>query len=181
MSRIGRKPVALPEKVKIAVDGATVSVEGPLGKIEHTLPLGLTVDVADGQAKVNPPAQLNRTNKGFLGLGRALLANMVEGVTKGYERKLVITGVGYRANLQGDKLTLQLGFSHDIVVTVPQGVKCEVDKSQTKLKFSGVDKQVVGNIAARVRNFKRAEPYKGKGVTYEGEVIRRKVGKAGGK
>ena len=181
MSRIGRKPVGLPDKVKIAVDGAHVCVEGPLGKLEQTLPLGLTVDVADGQAQVKPPSQINRTNKGFLGLGRALLANMVEGVTKGYERKLIITGVGYRANLSGDVLTLQLGFSHDVIVKVPQGVKCDVDKGQTKLKFSGIDKQVVGNIAARVRNFKLAEPYKGKGITYEGEVIRRKVGKAGGK
>ena len=181
MSRIGRKPVAVPEKVKVSVDGGLVSVEGPLGKLEREFPAGLTVDVADGEAKVNPPAKLNRTNKGFLGLGRALLANMVEGVTKGYERNLVISGVGYRANLQGDKLTLSLGFSHDIIVTVPEGIKCEVDKSQTKLKFSGIDKQKVGDIAARCRNFKLAESYKGKGVTYEGEVIRRKVGKAGGK
>jgi large subunit ribosomal protein L6 len=181
MSRIGRKPIALPDKVTMSVNGESVSVEGPLGKLEQSLPAGLTVEVSDGVARVSPPAKLNRSNKGFLGLGRALLANMVEGVSKGYERKLVITGVGYRADLKGDALTLSLGFSHNIVVKVPEGIKVEVDKSQTKLKFSGIDKQKVGNIAARCRNFKLAEPYKGKGVTYEGEVIRRKVGKAGGK
>ena len=181
MSRIGRKPIALPDKVTMSVNGESVSVEGPLGKLEQSLPAGLTVEVSDGVARVSPPAKLNRSNKGFLGLGRALLANMVEGVSKGYERKLIITGVGYRAELKGDALTLSLGFSHNIVVTVPEGIKVEVDKSQTKLKFSGIDKQKVGNIAARCRNFKLAEPYKGKGITYEGEVIRRKVGKAGGK
>ena len=181
MSRIGRKPIALPDKVTMSVNGESVCVEGPLGKLEQSLPAGLTVEVSDGVARVSPPAKLNRSNKGFLGLGRALLANMVEGVSKGYERKLIITGVGYRAELKGDALTLSLGFSHNIVVTVPEGIKVEVDKSQTKLKFSGIDKQKVGNIAARCRNFKLAEPYKGKGITYEGEVIRRKVGKAGGK
>ncbi len=181
MSRIGRKPVEVPEKVQVSVDGRAVSVVGPLGKLDTLMPEGVTLDITDKEVKVNAPAKKTRANAGFLGLGRALVANMVTGVTKGYEKNLLINGVGYRAELSGQKLTLSLGYSHQIFLEMPEGIKCEVDKSQTKVKISGCDKQVVGNIAARIRSFKIAEPYKAKGVTYEGEQVRRKVGKAGSK
>ena len=181
MSRIGRKPVDLPEKVKVSADGRMVSVSGPLGNLDTLMPEGVTLDISDKQVQVNAPAKKTRANAGFLGLGRALVANMVTGVTAGYEKNLLINGVGYRAELSGQKLTLSLGYSHQIILDMPEGIKCEVDKSQTKVKISGCNKQVVGNIAARIRSFKVAEPYKAKGVTYVGEQVRRKVGKAGSK
>lgn len=181
MSRIGRKPVMLPAKVSIKADGRLVRVEGPLGTLEQIMPEGVGLDISGAEVKVIAPPKKTRQNAGFLGLGRALVANMVTGVTKGYEKKLEINGVGYRAELSGRKLTLSLGFSHQIFLDMPDGINCEVDKNQTKLKISGSDKQLVGDIAARIRSYKVAEPYKAKGVIYAGEQIRRKVGKAGSK
>ncbi len=180
MSRVGRKPVAIPDKVKIQSSGRQLTVEGPLGKLDALMPEGVGVKVDGAVAQVTAPA-LTRANRGYQGLVRALLANMVKGVTAGYERSLEISGVGYKAELKGDQLTLSLGYTHPMSVTLPQGVQAIIDKSQTKVTIKGIDKQVVGQIAAQVRGFKEPEPYKGKGVKYAEEVIRRKVGKTGAK
>ena len=172
MSRIGRKPIPVPDKVKITSGGQTVTVEGPLGKLDGILPAGVSVEVKDGIANVIAPAKRDRSNAGYQGLTRALLANMVEGVTKGFERGLEISGVGYKAELQGRKLKLLLGFTHPVEVNLPTGVDAVVDKNQTKLTIKGIDKQLVGQIAAKVRGYKPCEPYKGKGVKYVGEQIK---------
>ena len=177
MSRIGKRPVVIPAGVTLTMNGREISAKGPLGSLTHILPEGVGV-VVDGQsAVVEPPARLNRINKGFLGLTRALVANMVEGVVKGYEKHLILSGVGYRASLKGTTLTMSVGYSHDIVFNVPDGVKVEVDKSQTNVKVSGLDKQLVGRVAAQLREYKKCEPYNGKGVRYSDEIIRRKAGK----
>jgi len=180
MSRIGRKPIAIPDKVKLEVKGHAIHVEGPLGKLDAIFPEGVTVTVDKGVAHVGAPPE-TRANRGFQGLVRALLANMVNGVTKGYEKSLEITGVGYKAELKGDVLTLALGYTHPIDLKLPKGVQAIVDKTQTKLTIKGIDKQVVHQIAAQIRSFKKPEPYKGKGVKYANEIIRRKVGKTGAK
>ena len=177
MSRIGRRPVELPNGVSLTVSGRELSVKGPLGSLTQVLPDGVEVKVDGQSAQVLPPTRLNRTNKGFLGLTRALVANMVHGVVKGYEKSLVLSGVGYRANLKGTTLTMSVGYSHDIVFKVPEGVKVEVDKSQTNVKVSGLDKHLVGRVAAQLREYKKCEPYNGKGIRYSDEIIRRKAGK----
>jgi large subunit ribosomal protein L6 len=180
MSRIGRKPVAIPEKVKVSITGRVVRVEGPLGSLEALLPEGVGAKVEGDHLTVSAPAQ-NRSNRGFQGLTRALLANMVKGVLTGYERKLEINGVGYKAELRGTSLNFSLGYSHPIELALPKGIKAVVDKSQTSIVISGIDKQLVGQIAAAIRSFKPPEPYKGKGVKYADETIKRKVGKTGSK
>ena len=181
MSRIGRRPVELPNGVKCSATEAVVSVEGPLGKLDLNLPTGVVVEVEDGKANVKPPVKMNRQNRGYQGLTRAILANMVEGVTKGYEKNLEISGVGYRCEQRGKELTFSLGYSHTITLNVPDGITAEVDKNQTKVKIKGIDKQLVGQIAAQIRGYKKPEPYKGKGVKYADETVRRKVGKSGAK
>ncbi|MEE2961116.1 MAG: 50S ribosomal protein L6 [Myxococcota bacterium] len=181
MSRIGRRPIIVPDKVNVSFDDGRVTVNGPLGDLVRTLPVGVTLEMSDGDVRVRAPIQSTRRNKGFLGLGRALVANMVEGVTSGFTKRLEINGVGYRADVQGNVITMAVGYSHPVVLELPEGVECQVDKSQTKLTIKGIDKQQVGNIAARLRAYKVSEPYKGKGIKYAGEEIRRKVGKAGGK
>lgn len=178
MSRIGRKPVPIPATVDVAVKGGSLCVTGPLGNLEMKLPKGVDVTLDGGIASVTPP-EPTRTNRGFQGLARALLANMVQGVTQGYERVLTINGVGYKAELQGDTLVCNLGFSHQKSLTLPAGIKAEVPKQGTSVKISGIDKQLVGQVAAQIRSFKIPEPYKAKGVKYADETIRRKVGKAG--
>ncbi len=180
MSRIGRKPIGIPDKVKMEVKAGLVLVTGPLGSLEQFLPEGVSVELKDNVANVQAPKR-NRKNAGFQGLTRALLANMVEGVTKGYSKGLEINGVGYKAELKGDTLTCTLGFSHTKSIKIPKFIKAEVSKSQTEVTISGIDKQLVGQIAAQIRSFKVPEPYKAKGVKYKGEVLRRKVGKAGAK
>lgn len=183
MSRIGRKPVIVPDKVKVESKGRSVHVEGPLGKLDAILPEGVTVKVekqTDRTVALVGAPRITRVNRGFQGLMRAMLANMVYGVTQGYEKTLEITGVGYKAELKGDKLTLALGFTHPVEVTIPKGVTCKIDK-QTIITIKGADRQVVGQLAAQIRGFKKPEPYKGKGVKYSTEVVRRKVGKTGAK
>lgn len=179
MSRVGRKPITIPDKVKVEVKGDVVHVTGPLGNLSHNLPRGVTVSVADGTANVGAPKKATRTNRGYQGLFRALLANMVNGVTTGYHKSLDINGVGYKAELAGDTLTLSLGFSHTKSLKLPTGIKAEVNKQQNAIKIIGIDKQMVGQVAAKIRAFKVPEPYKAKGVKYADETIRRKVGKAG--
>ena len=181
MSRIGRKPVTLPDNVKCSKAESGLAIEGPLGKLNLNLPAGIEIVVEDGVANVQPPAQMTRQNRGYQGLARALLANMVEGVTKGYEKNLEISGVGYRCEQRGARLTFSLGYSHTITLDVPEGITAEVDKNQTKVKIKGIDKQLVGQVAAQIRGYKKPEPYKGKGVKYAEETVRRKVGKSGAK
>lgn len=180
MSRVGRKPIPVPDKVNVEVKDGRVIVKGPLGELSQDVPRGVTVSVSDGTVNVEAPAR-NRQNAGYQGLARALLANMVNGVTKGYSRGLDISGVGYKAELSGDTLTCTLGFSHTKSVKLPPGIKAELNKPGTQIKISGIDKQIVGQVAAQIRAFKIPEPYKAKGVKYSDETIRRKVGKAGAK
>jgi large subunit ribosomal protein L6 len=180
MSRVGRKPVPVPNGVQVAQKGDSVVVTGPKGSIETKLPDGVELTMGDGEVSVSRPAR-NRVNRGFQGLARALVANMVRGVTQGYERSLDINGVGYKAELTGEELVLVLGYSHPVHIDVPKGVKVEVSKPGTNIKVSGIDRQVVGQLAAQIRAAKIPEPYKAKGVKYSDETLRRKVGKAGAK
>lgn len=180
MSRIGKLPIALPEQVKVTATATQVVVEGPKGKLDTAIPTGITVLVEKGKVVVEPPAKRNRSNSGFHGLTRSLLANMVQGVATGYSRTLEVNGVGYKAEVKARTLVLTLGYSHPCELELPAGVDAKVEKG-TVVTISGPDKQLVGQIAAQVRAFKAPEPYKAKGVKYAEEVIRRKVGKAGSK
>ncbi len=175
MSRIGKNPVAIPAGVKVSVVGLIVNVEGPKGKLSKQMPIGVNVQVDVAQVLVTRPDDL-RKSKALHGLVRALINNMVEGVTKGYERGLHIEGVGYRAAVQGSKLNLTLGYSHPVEFDIPKGINIAVD-AQTEIMVSGVDKELVGQVAANIRFLRKPEPYQGKGVRYKDEVIRRKAGK----
>ncbi len=177
MSRSGRKPVPIPEKVKVDIHGNAVKVTGPLGELNAIFPAEVPVSIDNNIIHVGSPAP-TRQNRGFMGLTRALLNNMVRGVTKGYEKKLEINGVGYKCEQKGETLVFALGYSHPIEFTLPKGVKAKVEK-QTQITITGADRQAVGQVAAQIRSFKKPEPYKGKGVKYATETIRRKVGKAG--
>lgn len=177
MSRIGRKPIPIPDKVKVEIAGGGISVEGPRGKLSLRLHPSMMVRAEDRQLHCVRPTN-NKLHRSLHGLTRTLVANMIEGVTKGFEKKLEMVGVGYRASLQGRNLTLMLGYSHPIVYPLPEGIKVEVE-NQNLLTVSGSDKQQVGEVAAKIRSLRPPEPYKGKGVKYATERIRRKAGKAG--
>ncbi len=177
MSRIGRLPITIPPGVDVKLDGTTITVTGPKGTLTRTLTDRIGVEREDGRILVTRPDEA-KTSKALHGLTRTLVANMVEGVTNGYRKALEITGVGYRAALTGRKLQLSLGYSHPIEIDPPDGISFEVE-TPTKLAVVGIDKELVGQIAAEVRSKRKPEPYKGKGVRYAGEVIRRKAGKAG--
>ena len=177
MSRIGKKPVALPKGVKVTVHGAEAVVEGSKGTLSCPIPKGITVEVAADSinlTRVNDEAQ----NRAFHGLTRALLNNAVTGVTTGWKKELDIVGVGYKAAMDGTNLRLDLGYSHPINYAAPEGITISVEKN-THLTVLGIDRQLVGQVAADIRKFRKPEPYKGKGVQYMGEVIRRKAGKTG--
>jgi len=179
MSRIGKLPVSIPNGVQVTVDGSTVKVKGPKGELTHRLPAGITVDKADNT--VNVKRASDETNhKSLHGLTRSLINNMMEGVTKGYQKQLEITGVGYKAEVRPYGLQLALGFSHSIEYKAPAGIKLSAPQP-TQIRIDGADKAVVGQVAAELRSLRPPEPYKGKGIRYAGEVIRRKAGKAGGK
>ena len=178
MSRIGKLPVAVPSGVDVAIDGAQVTVKGPKGTLSHTVASPITVERNDGVLDVRRPDD-ERISKSLHGLTRTLVNNMVVGVTDGYEKKLEIVGVGYRVLSKGPtQLEFQLGYSHSIVFDAPAGITFTVE-SPTRLGVQGIDKQLVGEVAANIRKLRKPEPYKGKGVRYSGEHIRRKVGKAG--
>ncbi len=178
MSRIGRLPVPVPTGVDVNIDGAVVTVKGPKGTLSHTVasPIQIARD-EDGALVVSRPDD-ERQSRSLHGLTRTLLANLVVGVTDGYEKKLEIVGTGYRVAAKGSDLEFALGFSHPVVVTAPEGITFAVE-SPTKFSVSGIDKQQVGEVAANIRKIRKPEPYKGKGVRYAGENVRRKVGKAG--
>ena len=175
MSRIGKKPVAIPSGVTADIDNGTLTVKGPKG----TLAMGLREEISyavDGEAIVVKPANDTKAARAFWGMQRTLVSNLVEGVTEGYTKVLEITGVGYRAQAQGKKLKLQLGYSHDVDLDVPEGLEVKTP-DQTTVEISGIDKQSVGQFAAEVRRWRKPEPYKGKGIKYRGEYIFRKEGK----
>ena len=175
MSRVGRMPVPVPKEVKVAFDPLKVEVTGPKGLLAYPLPQGISISVDGGKILVHRADDL-RTSRSLQGLTRSLVANMVTGVTQGFEKKLEIVGVGFRADLQGGTLKLTLGYSHPILYPLPKGIKVEVEK-QTLLTVKGIDRQQVGIVAAQLRSIKPPEPYKGKGIRYVGERIRKKVGK----
>ncbi len=176
MSRIGKKPVSIPKGVTVQVSDGVVKVKGPKGELSAVLHRDISVEVKPEEANVKVSGTDNFHNA-LHGLWRSLLNNMVSGTTKGYEKKLEIVGVGYRAEMKGSNVQLTLGFSHPILFKPPQGIKIETP-SPTNIMVSGMDKQLVGQIAAKLRSFRPPEPYKGKGVKYENEYIRRKAGKA---
>jgi large subunit ribosomal protein L6 len=177
MSRVGKEPVVLPDGVDFEVDGSHVTVKGPKGTLERDFSDLVSFEVDDGTVVV-VPANEARETRALHGLSRALLNNMVVGVTDGYRRELQTVGVGYRANLQGKKLELAVGFSHPVHIEAPDGVDFEVPEP-TKIIVSGIDKEAVGQTAANIRRVRPPEPYKGKGIRYAGEHVRRKAGKAG--
>jgi len=179
VSRIGRMPVPLPEGVKAEVQGNRVEISGAKGSIAREFHPDMTITLEDDVLKVSRPSD-ERQHKALHGLTRALLNNMVEGVTEGFQKQLEVHGVGYRVDLEGDgSITLQLGFSHPVRVTPPEGIDFEVQSREKVITVKGVDKELVGRVAAEIRAWRPPEPYKGKGVRYVGEYVRRKAGKAG--
>ncbi len=177
MSRIGRVPVTVPSGVDVAIDGREVTVTGPKGKLSLTVAEPIEVSHGDGVITVTRPSDEGRV-RALHGLSRTLVANMVTGVTEGYRKTLEIVGVGYRVQARGADLEFSLGYSHPVTVTAPEGITLRVE-SPTRLVVEGIDKQRVGEVAANIRKLRKPDPYKGKGVRYQGEQIRRKVGKAG--
>jgi large subunit ribosomal protein L6 len=179
MSRIGKAPIPIPDKVTVSLDGLAVTVKGPKGELSRVLPEGVSVSQENGSVVVSPTSTHRRSRERH-GLSRTLVANMVEGVSQGFTRKLEIVGVGYRAQVQGRKLVVSAGYSHPVEMVPPEGVTFTVENN-TSVFVSGADKELVGNEAAKVRGIRPPEPYKGKGIKYEGERILRKAGKTGKK
>lgn len=177
MSRVGLRPIDITEGVEVSVAPGRVTVKGPKGTLQQAIHHDMTITREDNVLRVERPTD-TRTHKALHGLTRTLIANMVEGVTKGFQKQLDIQGMGYRAMLQGKTLTLHLGYSHPIEYTAPEGIEFEVS-GRNLITVRGIDKQKVGQVSAEIRDFRKPEPYKGKGVRYVGEVVRRKVGKTG--
>jgi large subunit ribosomal protein L6 len=178
MSRIGKKPIPVPPDVKVAVEDTTVTVEGPKGTLVQAIPAGLSITMDRNVLTVERRSE-HRTVRALHGLIRSLLANMVHGVKEGFERKLDIVGIGYRAQLQGKNLQLALGYSHPVIFPLPDGVQAEVER-QVSITLRGADKALLGQLAAQLRSLRKPDPYKGKGIKYAEEHIRRKVGKKAG-
>jgi large subunit ribosomal protein L6 len=179
MSRIGRMPIPVPQGTKIQVQDGLFVAEGPKGRVEQTLFPGYPVEVENDTIQISRPGDTGpeRSKHGLL---RALLANAVQGASAGFTKQLDIVGVGYRAEVKGDKVQFALGYSHPVLYDIPEGIKIEIDKAN-RVTVTGADRQKVGQVAAEIRSLRKPDPYKGKGVKYTGEVLRRKVGKAGGK
>lgn len=177
MSRIGRQPISVPKGVEVTIDGKDVKVKGPKGELKHTVPPSITVTLEDGQVKVSRADDRPQT-RSLHGLTRSLIANLIEGTSKGYTKTLEISGVGYRVQAKGRNLEFSLGYSHPIVVEPPEGITFRVEKP-TLLHVEGIDKQKVGQVAADIRSLRKPDPYKAKGIRYQSERIRRKAGKAG--
>ena len=178
MSRIGKLPIKIPEKVKVNVQPGLVHVEGPKGKVTQKLDREMKITVTDGQVRVEHPNDSRRSRQ-LHGLSRTLVANMIQGVTQGFSRSLDIAGVGYKAELRGKEIHMALGFSHPVVFPLPEGVSAEYDAKANRLTVKGADKHLVGLTAAQLRKVRPPEPYKGKGIKYVEETIRRKQGKTG--
>ncbi len=179
MSRIGRKPVEIPAGVTVTLDGSHIKVKGPKGELERTLHQNMSVAQEDKQIVVSRPNDL-KENRALHGLTRALIQNMVVGVTEGYKKTLQLVGVGYKAEMQGKTLILTVGFSHPVLFGAAEGVTVSVIPKENKVVVEGIDKQAVGEAAVRIRRVRPPEPYKGKGIKYEGEIIQRKAGKTAG-
>lgn len=177
MSRIGKAPVAVPANVTVTIDGQTVEVKGPKGTLSQELPAPITAVLEGNEILVQRPDD-HRKNRSLHGLSRSLVNNMVVGVTEGYTQKMEIFGVGYRVQAKGKNLEFALGYSHPVLIEAPEGITFAVD-GNTKFSVAGIDKQQVGQISANIRRLRKDDPYKGKGIRYEGEQIRRKVGKTG--
>lgn len=178
MSRIGRMPIAIPSGVKVEHKGGEIHVQGPKGKLQERMPVGIAIEIDASEVRFTRPDD-RKQNKALHGLARALVANMVRGVTESFSKELEIQGVGYRAEVQGSNLKLTVGFSHPVEMKVPDGLKVSIDRNVI-VKIEGISRQQVGQFAAHVRGVRPPEPYKGKGIRYLGEQIRRKVGKAAG-
>jgi large subunit ribosomal protein L6 len=178
MSRVGKKPITLPDKVQVEIRGSEVTVKGPKGELSRSFHPDMDIALEDGILTVERPTD-HRNHRAMHGLTRALLANMVSGVSEGFSKELEIVGTGYRAEMQGEKLVLYLGYSHPIEFVPPGGISFEVPRGGRAVTVQGIDKELVGEIAARIRRQRPPEPYKGKGVRYLGEYVRRKAGKAG--
>jgi len=178
VSRIGKQPIPIPDKVQVTIDGTAVTVKGPKGELFHKFPVEMTIQQQDGEIVVTRPTD-QRQHRALHGMTRALIANMVTGVSAGFERVLTIEGVGYRAELEGTTLVMHVGYSHPVPVEPPDDVEFAVEDRGHLIRIRGIDKQVVGELAANIRKLRPPEPYLGKGVRYEGERIRRKAGKAG--
>ncbi|MES0359356.1 MAG: 50S ribosomal protein L6 [Anaerolineales bacterium] len=178
MSRIGQLPIVVPAGVDVKIKGTHVRVKGPKGELQHTFPADMAISLEDGEVIVKRPSD-ERTHRAFHGMTRALINNMVLGVSTGFSKVLEINGVGYRAELEGKDLILNVGYSHTVKVEPPEGIEFEVDARTRQIVIKGYDKQVVGHVAADIRKVRPPEPYKGKGIKYLGERIRRKAGKAG--
>jgi large subunit ribosomal protein L6 len=176
MSRIGRRPINIPSGVKIEIKDDLIFVEGPKGKLSHTLSARINIEIKDNQVFVKRSAN-TKLDKSLHGLYRALIANMIKGVTEGYSKELEIVGIGFRTQAQGNNLNMQLGFSHPINFPIPEGIKIETPK-QTQIVVKGIDKELVGQVAVSIRAIYPPEPYKGRGIRYVGEYVRKKVGKA---
>jgi large subunit ribosomal protein L6 len=179
MSRIGKLPVPVPSGVDVTVDGQSVTVQGPKGTLSHTVAEPISVAQKNGTIEVSRPDD-ERESRSLHGLSRTLIANMVTGVTTGYSKTLEIVGTGYRVTAKGTDLEFALGFSHPVLVTAPEGISFRIE-TPTRFAVEGIDKQKVGEVAANIRKLRKPDPYKGKGVRYQGEVVRRKAGKAGKK
>jgi large subunit ribosomal protein L6 len=177
MSRIGRKPIAVPKGVNVTVHADAVEVKGPKGTLKQRVPPGITFEVTGGEL-LAAPATPDPALKKFHGLARSLMANAVQGVTEGFKKELDIVGVGYRAEVKGKQVIFALGYSHPVVLEVPAGIDIAIDK-QTHVTVTGIDRQLVGQVAANIRRFRKPDPYKQKGVRYTGEVLTKKVGKTG--
>lgn len=178
MSRIGRMPIPLPKGVEVKVDGAHVSVKGPKGEMKRSFPVDMVISMDEGRLVVNRPSDAQH-HRALHGMTRALLNNMVTGVSSGFERTLEINGVGYRADMNGTNLMLYVGYSHPVEYKPPEGISFETDARTRQVKIKGYDKELVGQVAANIRKIRPPEPYKGKGIKYIEETIRRKAGKAG--
>ncbi len=175
MSRIGKVPILIPKDVKVKLTDSILEVVGPTGRLTHRIPSEIQISIEPEQILVKRPND-HRTTRSLHGLTRVLIANMITGVTRGFEKRLEIQGIGYRADLQGNILRLTLGFSHPVLFSLPEGVKVEVER-QTRMRVKGIDKQLVGSVAAQIRSLKPPEPYKGKGIRYADEYVKLKVGK----
>lgn len=180
MSRVGKNPVTLPDNVEVRTQGSFISVKGPKGELKWDMPDGIKVSVQDKSIVVKRLSDVKGV-RALHGTARSIIADMVRGVSEGYQRVLEIVGIGYRAQVQGNKIVFALGYSRPVEFTLPQGITAEVDRRQTQLTLRGIDKQLIGQVAANIRSLRPPDPYKGKGIRYAGEQIRLKPGKAGKK